>query len=221
VLCLEGCLRGPASVHAGAQHVEVLTMAEAKSDQGFKKAIDDAIAVVEAEWKAQQEQELAQKRRLDKARQQAMVVREIMIVPLLNDLRDGFAADGKKVLPEWQVYSDGDIDAVSGTAVAANLGDGGPTCFTIKAEASVAEQGTALNLSVVCSCGDPKDAPTSKVRQLFEKTKMAPMMKFDELGSQMWFHKQLEECARMCVLTKMRRSSKSDADCAAQAAVEV
>jgi hypothetical protein len=196
-------------------------MTEAKSDQGFRKAIDDAIAVVEAERKAQQEQEQAEKRRLDKARQQATIVREIMIVPLLNDLRDDFATDGKKVLPEWQVQSDGDTDAFSGTAITPHLGASGPTCFTIKAEASVAEQGAALNLSVVCSCGDPKNTSASKFRQIFEKTKSVPLLKFDELGTHMWFHKQLEECARMCVLTKMRQSSRNDADCAAPAAVEV
>jgi hypothetical protein len=204
----------------GAKKCGVLTMSEERSDRGFRTAIDDAIAVVEAERRAQQEHELAEKHRLEKARQQATIVREIMIIPLLNDLHRDFAADKKKVLPEWQIQSDGDTDTVSGTAATPNLGPGVPT-FTIKAEASVAEQGAALNLSVVCSCVDSKNASAGKPRELVAKTKSVPMQKFDDLGSQMWFHKQLEECARMCVLTKMRQSSKSDAESVPQAAVGV
>jgi len=195
-------------------------MSEEKPTLEFRQAIDDAIAVVEAERKAQEERELAEKNRLEKARQKAMMVREIIIIPLLNDLRNDFAAARKKVLPEWQVQSDGDVDKFFATAATPNLGAGGSTYFTIKAAASVAEHGAALDLSVVCSRVDPKNT-ASQLPPLYGKTKSTPMLKFDDLGSQMWFHKQLEECARMCVLTRMRQSRNGDADCVPQAPVDV
>jgi len=201
--------------------VEILALSQQNPGRGFRKSIGDAIAVVEAEWKAQRERELAERHRLEKARQKAMMVREIMILPLLNDLCEDFAADEGKLLPEWQVQSGGDIDTVYGIAVTPNLNDGGPSSFTIKAEASVAEQGATLNLTVGCSCVDAQNISTGKVRQIYEKTKAATMLRFDDLGGEMWFHKQLEECARMCVLTRMRHTPRCDADSVLQAAVSV
>jgi len=146
-------------------------MSEEKPTLEFRQAIDDAIAVVEAERKAQEEREQAEKHRLERARRP-------------------------------------------------HAGAGGSTYFTIKAEASVAEHGAALDLSVVCSRVDPKNT-ASQLPPLYGKTKSTPMLKFDDLGSQMWFHKQLEECARMCVLTRMRQSRNGDADCVPQAPVDV
>jgi hypothetical protein len=190
--------------------VEMLAQAKLKPDQGFRKSIDDAIAVVHAEWKAQRERELAERRRLEKARQKAIMVREIMILPQLNDLCTDFATDDENVLPNWQVQSGGDADAIYAMAVTPAIDDGGPSCFTIKAGASVAEQGATLNLTVECSCVDAQNLSTGKARQICEKTKPVAMLKFDDLGSEMWFHKQLEECARMCVLTRMRYAPRGD-----------
>ena len=80
--------------------------------RGFNRSIDDAITVVEAEWKAQREHELAEKTRLESARQKALMVREIMILPLLNDLAADFARHKRNVLPTWEVQSGGDADAL-------------------------------------------------------------------------------------------------------------
>ena len=76
----------------------------------FRKAIDNEIAKIEAEQKEQQEREAAAKSQLQKAREKAVIVRDKIIIPLLNGLRDDFAAETKKVLPNWQVQSDGNID---------------------------------------------------------------------------------------------------------------
>ena len=91
------------------------------------------------------------------------------------------------------------------------LDDGGPSSFLIKAAAAVIEQGAGLTLSVECSCVDAQNLATGKVRQLCEKTKAAAMMKFDDLGNQLWFHEQLKECVRLCVLTRLRHVHQSDA----------
>ena len=200
---------------------EMLTQAKSKPDRGFRKSIDDAIGVVETEWKAQCEREQAERNRLEKARQKAMMVREIMILPQLNDLCADFATDEEKVLPNWCVQSGGNDDEVHGRAVTPAIGDGGPSCFTIRAVASVAEQGATLNLTVECSCVDAQNFATGKIRQIYEKTKAATMLKFDDLTNEMWFHKQLEECARMCVLTRMRHSPRRDVGLAVEAAIRV
>jgi len=203
--------------HAGAlkRTSDILAQVKPKTDRGFRKSIDDAIAVVEAEWRAQRDRELAEKNRLETARQKALMVRELMILPLLNDLSTDFAANEKKVLPNWQVQSAGDLDTVYGIASTPTVDDGGPSCFIIKAGASVAEQGAALNLSVECSCVDAQNLATGKIRQVTEKTKAMPMAKFDDLGSQLWFQDQLKECARMSVLTRMRHIPRADAQPAA------
>jgi hypothetical protein len=189
---------------------DMLAQVKPKADRGFKKSIDDAIAVVEAEWKAQREHELAEKHRLEAARQRALMVREIMILPLLNDLSADFAAEQKKVLSNWQIESGGDADVVYGIASTPTVNDGGPSCFIIKASVSVVEQGATLNLAVECSCVDAQNLATGKIRQVIEKTKAMPMAKFEELGSQVWYHDQLKECVRMCVLTRLRHIARPD-----------
>ncbi len=197
---------------------EMLAQAKSRPDRGFRKSIDDAIGVVEAEWKAQREREQAERNRLEKAREKGLMVREIMILPQLNDLCEDFATDEEKVLPNWLVQSGGDDDAAYGMAVTPAVDDGGPSSFTIKAAASVAEQGATLNLTVDCCCVDGQNFATGKIRQIYEKTKAATMLKFDDLANEMWFHQQLEECARMCVLTRMRHGPRRDVERAVEAA---
>jgi hypothetical protein len=189
---------------------DVLAQVKPRSDRGFNRTIDEAIAVVEAEWKAQREHELAEKNRLDAARQKALMVREIMILPLLNDIATDFATNARKVLPNWQVQSSGDADVVYGMATTPAVDDGGPTSFVIKAAATVMEQGGSLNLAVECSCVDAQHLSTGKIRQITEKAKSATMTKFDDLGAQMWFHDQLKECVRICVLTRLRHIRRGD-----------
>ena len=189
---------------------DVLAQVKPRSDRGFNRTIDEAIAVVEAEWKAQREHELAEKNRLDAARQKALMVREIMILPLLNDIAKDFSTNARKVLPNWQVESSGDADVVFGVASTPTVDDGGPTSFIIKAAATVVEQGTSLNLTVECSCVDAQHLSTGKIRQISEKTKAAMMAKFEDLAIQMWLHDQLKECVRMCVLTRLRHIPRGD-----------
>jgi hypothetical protein len=183
---------------------DMLAQVKPKPDHGFRKTIDEAAALVETEWNAQRERELAEKNRLESARQKAMMVREIMILPLVNDFVTDFATEQRRILPTWDIESGGDVDALHAIASTPIVSDGGPSCFVIKAAVSVVEQGATLNLAVDCSCIDAQNLATGKTRQITEKTKAVPMAKFDDLGSQMWFHDQLKECVRMCVLTRMR-----------------
>lgn len=181
----------------------------------FKKTIADAIELVETEMEAQREREAAEKARLDKARLKAMMVRDQAILPLLNGLRDNFAAHERKLLPEWRIRSDEDGDTFSGEAATFCVDGDGATRFTIRAEASVADLGEFVNLSVVCSSVDSKDTLASQATPLVEKTAKFPtIQKFDELSSRAWFHKQLAECVRICILTKMRQFPTCDADSA-------
>jgi hypothetical protein len=196
---------------------DILSQVKPKPDRGFRKVIDDAIAVVEAERRAQRERELAEKNRLDAARQKALMVREIMILPLLNDLATDFATDGKKILPNWQAETSGDADALYGIVSTPIVEDGGPCAFTIKGGASVTEQGAGLSFSVECSCIDAQHLSSGKIRQIAEKTKTTAMAKFDELAVQLWFQEQLKECVRMCVLTRLRHIGRSDAAAVATA----
>lgn len=195
--------------------VRVSPKHEEKSAWGFREAINDAIAVVEAEQNAQREREAAEKARLEKARQKAMTVQKTAIIPLLNDLSDHFAADEKKILPEWQIQSDEHADKLTfrGEATTPDLTANGAKYFTIKAEASVAEQGDAVNLSVVCSWAERTNTSADQLAPLYNKTKKFLMQpKFDESGSRTWFYRHLTECARMCVLTKMRQFPATEAD---------
>jgi hypothetical protein len=175
-----------------------------ESDWGFTKTIDNAIAIVDGEEKAQREREAAEKARIEKARLKAMTVRDKVIIPLLNDLRDDFADDEKKVLPIWEVQAVNDVDTFSGVATTPSLG--AETCFTIRAEASVVKGGEFINLSVVSPTPDSKSPSAIQHVPLYDKTeKFQTEHVFDGLGSRTWFYKQLAESARICVLTKMRQ----------------
>lgn len=190
------------------------------SDWGFLKTIDSAIAIVDGEEKAQREREAAEKARLDKARQKAMTIRDKVIIPLLNDLRDDFADDEKKVLPVWQVQSVESADVFSGVAVTPGLDAG--ACFTIQAEASVVDGGESINLSVVCPPPNSKSPSAIQLTPLYDKTeKFQTAHVFDGLGSRTWFYRQLSECARICVLTRMRQFPTSDANAVSGVLVDV
>ena len=202
--------------------VEFLSKSDGKSNWEFTETIDSAIEGVEAEQKAQREREAAEKAQLERARQKAMTVRDKVILPLLNDLCDDFAADEKGILPEWQVQSDEETDLFSGVAATPDLDASRSTYFTIKAEASVVEGGEFVNLSVVCSSPNSKSASATQLAPLFHKTTKFPtVQKFEELGGRTWLHEQLAECARMCILTKMRQSPTSNADCVPRVLVDV
>lgn len=191
-----------------------------KHNWRFKKTIADAIELVEAEEKAQREREAAEKAKLEKARQKAMMVRDQVIRPLFNSLRDNFAAHERSILPEWRIESFDDADTFSVEAVTPNLGAALTTRFTIRAEASVTELGEFVTLSVVCSSVSSKDASADQTASLVEKTAKFPtIQKFDELSSRAWFHKQLTNCARMCILTKMRQYPTDSAATVAPALV--
>ena len=136
-----------------------------------------------------------------------MLIREKVIVPLLNGLRDDFAADEKKVLPHWQVLAEQSDDTFSGTVATSNHDADAETCFTIKVEAAVVELGESVDVSVVCSTADPRNTSASQLAPIFDSTAKFPTaQKFDELSTQSWLHKQLVECARICVLRKMRQA---------------
>jgi hypothetical protein len=185
--------------------VDFLTERKERADWGFSEVIDKAVAVVEAEQEAERKKEAAEKARLDKARENAMMVRDKVIIPLLNDLRDDFAADEDRVLPQWHIRSYQRADAFSGAAATPDVGADGTKRFTIAAEASVAEDGASVDLSVVCSIGHPNDASTSQLAPLVEKATKFPAGRFDEWGSRKWLHSQLAESARMCVVTRIRQ----------------
>lgn len=190
------------------------------SDWGFVKAIDNAIAIIDGEEKAQREREAAEKARLEKARQKAMIVRDKVIIPLLNDLRADFADDEKRVLPTWQVQSVDDADSFSGVATTPGLDVG--VRFTIRAEASVVKGGEFINLSVVSPAPDSRSASAVQQVPLYDKTeKFQTEHVFDGLGSRTWFYKQLAESARICVLTKMRQFPTNGANHASRALVDV
>jgi hypothetical protein len=185
--------------------VEFLSKGDQVSDWGFTIAIDNAIAVIDDEEKAQREREAAAKAHLEKARHKAMLVRDSIIVPLLNDLRDDFAADEKKLLPEWKVQSTDDANTFLGTAATTALNVGRSASFLIKAEASVVEGGDFMDFSVMCSSPQSDTTSAAQLAPLFNITEKYPTAhKFDEAASRTWFYKQLTECARMCILAKMR-----------------
>jgi hypothetical protein len=185
--------------------VDFLTQREDRADWGFTEVIDKAVTVIEAEQEAQRKKEAAERARLEKARANAMMVRDKVIIPLLNDLREDFAADEDKVLPLWHVRSYQNGDAFAAAAATPDLDADGTKRFNIAAEASVAEDGASVDLSVVCSLGDPTDVSTSQLAPLVDKTTKFPAGRFDEWGSRKWLHCQLAESAKMCVLTRVRQ----------------
>jgi len=186
--------------------VEFLTTKNVQADWGFRETIDKAVAMVEGEQESQRKAEAAKKARIEKAREKAKMLRDKIMLPLLNDLCDDFATDEERVLPEWRVQCREDADAFCGVAATPMLDAGGSTCFTISAESAVVEDGDSVNLSVVCSSVHPKDTSASQLAPLFDTaTKLPVEQPFDEWSSRTWVYKQLAECARMCVLTRMRQ----------------
>jgi hypothetical protein len=191
---------------AGAAHP--LGHDEKTGDWRFKRTIANAIRVVRAEQEAQREKDAAEKARLTRARSKAGMLHEKIIMPLLNRLRDDFAAHKNVVLREWHVQSSGDVDRFSGEAATSSVAASDATRFAITAEASVTELGEFVNLSVECSAVDPKSTSTSQFTSLFEKKARFPAVQiFDELGSRTWFHTQLAECVKLCTLTSLRQST--------------
>jgi hypothetical protein len=188
-----------------AEIVEFLTRSDA-SDCGFKEAIDKAIAVVEREQEAQQQLEAAKRLRIEKARKKAKTIRDQAIIPLLNDLCADFAADEEKVLPQWEVESRQDADTFSGAVVTPCCDATGSTRFTISAESTVVDSGDSVNLSVACSLVNPNNTSADKPAPLFANTMDLPAeQKFDERNGRTWLYRQVAECARMCVVTRMRQ----------------
>jgi hypothetical protein len=186
------------------------------SDWRFRRTIAGAIRVVKAEQEAQREREAAERARLAKARNRASMVHEKVILPLFNRLLDDFAAHPKKVLPVWDVRSKNDADRFSAEAATPSIETGAAKRFAIEAEASVTELGEFVTLSVACSMIDPKIASPGHVASLFEKKAKFPAVQiFDELGSRTWFHTQLAECVRLCVLTGIRDSNKTQSSISA------
>jgi hypothetical protein len=187
--------------------VEFLTNREDRADWGFTDAIDKAVDMVEAEEEVRRKKEAAEKTRLEKARENAAMVRDKVIVPLLNDLRDDFAADEEKVLPQWQVHCCDTADALSASAETPEVDAPGPRSFAITALASVVEEGASVNLSVVCSATISHDASAGELPPLVDRATKFPAGIFDEWATRKWLHEQLAESARIAVLTKMRQAS--------------
>ena len=186
--------------------VDPFAKVEKESDWRFGKIIANTICVVRAEQEAERERQEAERAKLEKARTKAILVYDKVIMPLLGRLRDDFAVHEKGVLPPWHVQSQQDADTFLGEAATADAD--GANRFAIKAEASVAELGEFVNLSVVCSSVDPRLPSASPTTPLFEKKAKFPAVQvFDELGNRAWFHKQVTECVKLCVLTRMRELS--------------
>jgi hypothetical protein len=173
----------------------------------FREVIDGEIAKIETEHKAQQERRLAEANRLKKARESALLVRDQIILPLLGDLRDDFAADKSHTLPTWKIHTDGSSDRFSARAATpenSTMADVAQAVFTIKAQAAVAEAGVNLVLSISCTGSDPNRAPDfCKAMSLHEVKESVGLLKFDESASRDWFREQLGICIEKCVRQKM------------------
>jgi hypothetical protein len=190
--------------------VDFLTKREDKRDWGFGETIDKAAGVVEAEQEAKRKKEAAERARLEKARENAMAVRDKVIIPLLNDLRDDFAADEEKVLPQWHVRSFENGEVFSAAAATPDIDPAGKARFTITAQAAVAEGGVSVNLAVVCSTVNTDDPSAGQLAPPISKLTKFPAGRFDEWGSRKWLYDQLVESARMCVLTRLRHLPTSE-----------
>jgi hypothetical protein len=204
-------------------------MSDSASDRGFRNAIDGEIAAFEAKQREREEDRAAAEKQLEEARGKAARVRDEVIMPLLNSLRDDFAAEGH-ILPTWEIRPEGNIDTPSGAAVTLTLDANGAQAgrYAINAKASVAENGVFLDLSVECSQVDPSNPSANKSTELHKgslrvmvltfdtqwgKDKMYTIAgqkhpAFDVQRSQAWFREQLSECARKCVRAKMERTAR-------------
>jgi hypothetical protein len=187
--------------------VEFLTNREERADWGFADVVDRAVDVVEAEEESRRKKETAEKIRLEKARENALMVRDKVIVPLLDDLREDFAADEEQVLPQWDVHCSETANAFVASAATPETDAPGPKSFTIAAKAAVVDEGASINLSVVCRAMMSHDASASELPPLVDRATKLPANVFDEWASRKWLHEHLAESARLCVLTKMRQAS--------------
>ncbi|MGO8745113.1 MAG: hypothetical protein ACLQNE_03910 [Thermoguttaceae bacterium] len=207
------------------------TMRNEKSDRGFKSAIDEEIASFEAAQKQKAEDNEAAEKQLQEARAKATNVRDEIIIPLLNDLRDAFAAEGK-VLPAWEIRPDGKIDEFRGTAVTPSVDarDVPVGCYTIEAGASVAEHGVLLDLSVECSYNDPNNASANKSTELHKRNVVVMVLRFetqwskdkmyamagqkhaafDKQRTREWFQEQLRDSAKKCVRTELEQVATNE-----------
>jgi hypothetical protein len=202
---------------------EVSTISEKTSDRRFKSAIDEEIAQFEAQRRAKEEDAECAKKQLHECRAKAINIRDKIIIPLLNDLRDGFAAE-EKLLPVWEICSDANIDEFSASAVTPSLDAGGATVarYAITAKASVAESGVLLDFSVECSYIDPNNTSANKSVELHKQNLLVMALTIDSqwsrdkmygMGqkyaaldmqqSRDWFQKQLIDCARKCARAKL------------------
>jgi hypothetical protein len=185
---------------------ESSTKGDRQGNWRFKETIRSTIELVEAEEQAKREREAVEKAQFDKARQRATTVRDNVVLPLLNDLHDNFAVHKRKVLPQWEIHTREDAEGLSAVAVTPNIDADETTHLTIEASASVADRGEFVSMSVVCSLVNSKSVSANRVVHLFEKTaKFLTAQKLDELSARSWYHKQLSQCVRLCVLTKMRQ----------------
>lgn len=221
-----------ASLPARGLEDSTTTMSDEKPGRGFKSAIDEEIAKFETQRKQKEEDREAAEKQLQEARAKAIRVRDEIIVPLLEDLRADFAAEGT-VLPVWETRPEGGGDEFLGTAAtpAFDAGRGPVGYYTIQAKASVAERGVLLDSSVECWHFDPNGAPGGKSTELhkdsllmilltfdteWSKNKMYSMAgaiqkhpPFDIQRGREWFQKQLRDCARKCVRIRLEQTIKN------------
>ena len=99
---------------------------------------------------------------------------------MLTTLRDDFAAEAK-VLPDWEIRPDGTIDDYLATAATPSLDAGGVPVgyYGIKAEASIAEGGVMLELSVECSYIDPNSTLAGKSTELRKENLLLILLTLD------------------------------------------
>jgi hypothetical protein len=170
----------------------------------FAKAIEEEIASIETERRRAREAQALERENRDAACRTALRVRAEVILPLLDGFRDAFAKG--KMLPRWEVASEGGIDKFSATcrSCSANPGD---LSFRIKAEVAVQENGTKLGFSVVCECEDPLKTSESKTSELGKAGGYSVNMTgFNMTDAHRWYYNELEKCAVACVREKLKQA---------------
>ena len=207
-------------------------MADGKSDRGFKSAIDEEIERFETQQRQKEEDREAAEKQLQESRAKAKNVRDEIVIPLLNNLRDDFAAEAR-LLPTWEVRSEENIDEFMGTATTPTLDASGAPVgyYIIQAKASLAERGVLLDSSVEGSYVDPNSTPANKGSELHKENALAILLTFDTewsknqmysmagkiqkhppfdmQRSREWFQKQLRDCAKKCVRAKLERTVRN------------
>jgi hypothetical protein len=170
----------------------------------FAKAIEKEIAAIETERQRAQEAKARDQKNFDAACRTALRVRTEVILPLLNGLRDAFAAT--KVLPRWEVATAGETDAFSATCRSCSASPGEPV-FRITAEAAVRENGAKLDLSVACECEEPCKASESKTAELCSKESYSVSAAgLNMTDVHRWYYVELEKCALACVREKQKQA---------------